>query len=237
MTTSPKPSHLGHRARLRARVESAGLDSLLDHEFLELLLTYTIMRKDTKSIAWNLLKQFGSLSGVLDADEAALREAPGIGPRAAQLLVLVRDAFSRYAKDKLSQTIKVGALDDILDYCRYSLAGKHEEFMEVLFLSNGWTLLNTRRFCGGAIAEINLEPRKIVEMALNIKATGLIIIHNHPSGDPRPSSADLAWTAQLEKAAHVFDISVWEHLIICRHAHFSFHGHQLVHPKEKEVNL
>lgn len=234
MATSPKPSHLGHRARLRARVESAGLDSLLDHEFLELLLTYAITRKDTKSLAWNLLKQFGSLSAVLDADEAALCEVPGIGPRAAQLLVLVRDAFSRYAKDQLSQTIKVGALDDILDYCRYSLAGKHEEFVEVMFLSTGWTLLNTRRFFGGAISEINLEPRKIVEMALNIKATGLIIIHNHPSGDPRPSAADVAWTEQLEKAASVFDISVWEHLIVCRNAHFSFHGHQLVHPKEKK---
>ena len=232
MTTSPKPSHFGHRARLRKRVETAGIASFLDHEFLELLLTYSITRKDTKSIAWQLLKQFGSLSAVLDADEAALSKVPGVGPRTIQLLTLVREAFSRYTKDKLPRTIKVGTVNDILDYCRYSLAGKHEEFVEVMFLSNGWKLLKTHRFIEGAISEIRLEPRKVVEMALHIKATGLIVIHNHPSGDPRPSAADLAWTNQLEQAAGVFDISVWEHLIICRHAHFSFHGHQLVHPKE-----
>lgn len=231
MTTPAKLPHAGHRARLRERVDIAGIDSLLDHEFLELLLTYAIPRKDTKSLAWALLKRFGSLSSILDAEDAALQEVPGIGPHATQLLYLVREAFHRYAKNQLPKQIQLENLDDILDYSRYSLAGKHEEFMEIMFLSVRWTILGTRRVTGHSISAITLDPRKVVEMALKAKAKGLIIVHNHPSGDPRPSSNDMTWTENLEKALIVFDIALWEHLIITKSAHFSFYGHQLLHPK------
>ncbi len=231
MNTSP---HTGHRARLHQRVNASGMDSFLDHEFLELLLTYAIPRKDTKSIAWALLKRFGSLAAVLDADPANLREVPGIGPHSAQLLQIVRESFKRYSRDHLPKHTQLRSLDEVLDYCNSSLGGKQEEFLEVIFLSVRCTIMNTRRLACGSIATITLDPRQIVEMALKEKASGLIVVHNHPSGNPHPSAADINWTKQLEQAAKVLGITLWEHIIVSRNAHFSFRRSQLLEePKKK----
>ena len=234
MTTRTPSPHEGHRARLQQRVYETGTDSLLDHEFLELLLTYAIARKDTKPIAWALLKRFGSFSAVLDANEAALQDIPGIGPRTAQLLLLVRDSFKRYSQDHLPKRIKLKSMDDVLDYCKSSLAGKQEEFLEVIFLSVRCTIIRTRRVACGAIASITLDPRQIVELALKEKASGIILVHNHPSGDPRPSADDIAWTKELEKATKLFGITLWEHFVVSRQAHFSFRAHQLLEPVQKK---
>lgn len=234
MTTTPKPiSHTGHRQRLKARADSGGFDSFLDHEFLELLLTWAIARKDTKPIAWALLNRFGSIANVLDANEAALLDVPGVGPKTIRFLKLIRETFKRYTRGRVPRYIKLTAPQDILNYCHASLAGRKEELLEVIFLSARCTVLRTRIMAIGSIDKITIEPRQIIEEALKEKASGFIIVHNHPSGDPAPSNEDIAWTKQLEQAAKLFNIILWEHFIMARKLHFSFRGNNLLEPPPK----
>lgn len=224
MPNSATPAHTGHRKRLKQRLSNVGVDSFLDHEFLELLLTYSIARKDTKPLAWALLKRFGSIAEVLDADENALMEVKGIGPATARLIMLVRNAFKRYTLAKMHKRIKIETLHDVLEYCRASLAGKHEEFVEVIFLSTRFTVISTRVVAKGSISHASVEPRQIVEYALREKASALIIVHNHPSGDPSPSPQDIEWTLKTQQAANLLNITLFDHLIIAKNGYYSFNG-------------
>lgn len=231
--SSPAP-YIGHRLRLKKRLHSVGVDSFLDHEFLELLLTYVIARKDTKPIAWALLKRFGSLAAILDATPSALMEVEGVGPSTAQFLKLIRSALKRYTHAGIPKRIKLGSIQEVLDYCQASLAGKKEEFVEVIFLSVRGTILNTRIVATGSISHIFIEPRQIIEHAMHEKAASLIIVHNHPSGDPRPSPQDITWTLQTKQAAFLFNIKILDHLIIANEGYYSFNAAGfLVYPTEK----
>lgn len=224
MSKSTTPTHLGHRKRLQQRLRTVGIDAFLDHEFLELLLTYAIARKDTKPIAWALLKRFDSVAGVLDAQEDALMEVPGVGPSTARFLKLVRHALKRYTRARVPKRIKIESPSDVLEYCKASLAGKQEEFVEVIFLSVRHTIIDARVVATGSISQICIEPRQIVEYALHEKAAALIIVHNHPSGDPRPSPQDIAWTVKTKEAAQLFNIKILDHLIIANGGYYSFNA-------------
>lgn len=234
MPTPTTPTHLGHRQRIQQRLRTVGIDAFLDHEFLELLLTYAIARKDTKPIAWALLKRFGSLAGVLDAEEDTLMEVAGVGPGTARFLKLVRSALKRYTRARVPKRIKIESPNDVLEYCKASLAGKQEEFVEVIFLSIRCTVLNVRVVARGSISRICIEPRQIVESALHEKAAALIIVHNHPSGDPRPSPQDIAWTVKTKEAAQLFNIKILDHLIIAKDGYYSFSAAgYLTYPEEQ----
>ncbi|WP_428074460.1 RadC family protein [Candidatus Avelusimicrobium luingense] len=230
MTTSKSPSHTGHRRRLHARIDNSGFDSFLDHEILELLLTCVIARKDTKPIAWDLLNRFGSITHVLDADETSLLDTPGVGPKTAHFLKLIHETIKRYMRARIPKQIKLTSPQNILDYCHTSLSGKKEELLEVIFLSARCTVLRSRIMAIGSITKITVEPRQIIEEALKEKASGIIIVHNHPSGNPTPSTEDITWTKQLEKAAKLFNIILWEHFIMAQGSHFSFRGNNLLDP-------
>jgi len=223
-------SHTGHRQRLQKRIEDNGFDTLLDHEFLELLLTCSIPRKDTKPIAWTLLHRFGSIAGALDANESALLDVPGIGPKTARHLKLVRESFKRYTRAQLSKQIKLSTLEEVLDYCNASLSGRKEEFLEIIFLSIRCTFMYTRTLSTGSISQITLEPRRIIEEVIKAKASGFILVHNHPSGDPSPSEEDIKWTKKLEASAKVFGITLWEHFIMASSGHFSFRQNNILEP-------
>lgn len=227
------PAHLGHRQRLKQRLYSMGTDSFLDHEFLELLLTYPIARKDTKPIAWALLKRFGSVAGVLDASETSLLQIPGVGPSTAQFLKLVRSALKRYARARVPKGIALKSPYEVLEYCKASLAGKQEEFVEVLFLSVRHTIISTRVVAAGSISQISITPRQIIEHALTEKAAALIIVHNHPSGDPTPSSEDITWTLKTQEAAQLFDIKILDHLIIGKGTYYSFTANGFLHADDE----
>ena len=221
MPTNSKPSYIGHRQRIREKFASAGLDSFLDHETLELLLTYAIARKDTKPIAWALLKRFGSLAAVLDADPAQLESVPGVGQSTAQFLKLIRAVFKKYSLDEVKDRVTIRTPKQVLEYCKASLEGKKEECLEVIYLSVRNTIMGTQVVASGLIDRGAVSPRKIVECALAAKAAAIILVHNHPSGDATPSQEDIDLTQDVIRAAALFGISVHDHIIVGKGSHYS----------------
>ena len=221
MPKNHKPSYVGYRERIREKFASNGLDSFLDHEVLELLLTYVIPRKDTKPIAWALLKRFGSLAAVLDAEPEQLAEVEGIGENTSLFIKLVRSVFKKYTFDEVKERITIRTPQQVLEYCQASLAGKKEECLEVIYLSVRNTVMGTQILASGLIDRVAISPRKIVESALAAKASAIILVHNHPSGDATPSHEDILLTQDVIQAARLFDISVHDHIIIGGNSHYS----------------
>lgn len=221
MPKNHKPSYVGHRERIREKFASNGLDAFLDHEVLELLLTYVIPRKDTKPIAWALLKRFGSLAAVLDAEPEQLAEVEGIGENTSLFIKLVRSVFKKYTFDEVKERITIRTPQQVLEYCQASLAGKKEECLEVIYLSVRNTVMGTQILASGLIDRVAISPRKIVESALAAKASAIILVHNHPSGDATPSHEDILLTQDVIQAARLFDISVHDHIIIGGNSHYS----------------
>lgn len=216
-----KPSYLGHRERIRAKFAASGLAPLADHEVLELLLTYAIARRDTKPLAWALIKQFGSLGKVLDADPAALAAVKGVGKGTASFLKLVRALFTRYSLEELRQSVIIRSPEQVVKYCKASLAGRSEECLELIYLSVRNTVIRTETVALGLIDRVSISPRKIVECALAAKASAVILVHNHPSGDVTPSLEDILLTQEVVEAARLLGISVYDHIIVGRQAYYS----------------
>lgn len=221
MSTNNKPSYIGHRERIKEKFAQAGLDSFLDHEILELLLTYAIPRKDTKPLAWALLKKFGSLSGVLDARAADLAAVPGIGRGSAVYLTLIRAVFKKYALENVKAREVIRTPEHVLNYCQASLSGRSEECLELIFLSVRSTVMGTQTVATGDIDRVSISPRRIVECALAAKASAIILVHNHPSGDASPSAEDILLTKEVVQAAALFGISVFDHIIIGKGSYYS----------------
>ncbi len=222
-----KLSCTGHRARLRQKLSKHSLDSFLPHEVLELLLTYAIPRKDTKPLAWALLKRFGSVCAVLDADEATLQTIPGIGPHAAQFLKLIRAVFKIYSLGKIQTPCAVRSPQQVIEYCKASLADKVQECLELIFLSVRNTVIGTKIVAEGDLKSVAITPRQIIESALKANASGIILVHNHPSGDASPSKEDITLTQQVIRACALFKIDVLDHIIVGKHSHYSLraNGH------------
>lgn len=224
-----KSSYVGHRERLRQKLIRHGLDAFLPHEVLELLLTYAIPRKDTKPLAWALLKKFGSLAGVLDATEKQLQEVDGIGEHAAQFLKLIRAVFKVYSLNRIQQKTPIRSPQQVVEYCQASLADKQEECLELIFLSVRNTVISTQIVATGLLDQVTVSPRKIVECALRAQAAALILVHNHPSGDASPSKEDIALTKQVIDAAALFSIRVHDHIIIGKGGtHFSLRANDAI---------
>jgi len=221
MPNTTKPSYVGHRERIREKFASAGLDSFLDHEALELLLTYAVARRDTKPIAWALIKRFGSLTAVLDAQPEELAETEGVGPNTALFLKLIRAVFKKYMFGDVKAQVAVRSPQNVIEYCQASLAGKKEECLELIYLSVRNTIMRTEIIASGLIDRVAVTPRKIVECALRAKASAIILVHNHPSGDASPSQDDITLTREVIRAAELFDISVHDHIIVGKGSHYS----------------
>lgn len=216
-----KPSYLGHRERIREKFASGGLDHFLDHETLELLLTYCIARRDTKPTAWALIKRFGSLSRVLDAPAEELCAVKGIGGQSAQFLKLIRAVFKKYSLEEVKEKVTVRTPEQVLDYCNASLAGCADECLELIYLSVRNTVIGTEIVSSGSLDRVSVSPRKIVERALAAKAAAVILVHNHPSGDPTPSMEDVVLTKEVARAASLLGIAVHDHIIIGKGTHYS----------------
>ena len=221
MSAKIKPSYLGHRERIREKFASGGLDHFLDHETLELLLTYCIARKDTKPLAWALLQRFGSLSAVLDASVEELCSVRGIGRQSALYLKLIRNVFKKYSLDEVKEKVTIRTPEQVINYCKASLAGKSEECLELIYLSIRNTVIKSEIVASGDLDRVSVSPRKVVECALAAKAAAVILVHNHPSGDPTPSMEDILLTKEIVRSAALLGIAVHDHIIVGKSTHYS----------------
>ncbi len=223
-----RPHYLGHRGRLRRRFIDHGIDGLQDHEVLELLLTYCIARKDTKPLAKTLLRRFGSLSGVLDADAEELREVEGVGEAAAVLIKLSRSLLEIYMREGALSGTRLSTPGSVVDYLRVSMGGLKDEQFRALYLNSQNELLKEVVIQEGTVDQSVVYPRKVLEHALRYKASSVILIHNHPGGLLKPSRSDIELTERLKSAAEEMGIRVHDHFIITRNGYFSFHENGLL---------
>jgi DNA repair protein RadC len=208
--------------RLRARFLKGGADSLPDYELLELTLFAAVPRRDTKPLAKALLARFGSFAEVIAAPRARLLEVEGVGENVANHLKIVEAAAQRLARTKVMGRPALSSWSALLDYCTAAMARAQIEEFRVLFLDRKNVLVADEVQNRGTVDHTPVYPREIVKRALELGASSLILVHNHPSGDPTPSKADIAMTREIVGAARALAIAVHDHLVIGRHGHASF---------------
>ncbi|WP_294646575.1 DNA repair protein RadC [uncultured Aureimonas sp.] len=229
----PKPrgapkDHDGHRDRLRERFTSAGPDALADYELLELLLFRFIPRRDTKPVAKALLKRFGTLSDVLNAPAELLTEIDGIGAATALDLRIVTAVNQRAFRASIRGREMLSSWSAVLDYCHAVMAHETREQFRILFLDRKNALIADEVQQVGTVNHTPVYPREVMGRALALSASALVLVHNHPSGDPSPSRADIEMTKTLVDVAEALGIKIHDHVIIGRNGHFSFRAESLI---------
>ena len=223
------PSYIrDHRARLRDRFRDGGADALPDYEMLELLLFRSIPRKDVKPLARALIDRFGDLNGVLSAPIDKLTAVEGVGDAVALDFKLVEAATHRMARARVLRRHVVSSWDALIDYCHTVMAHRDTEQFRILFLDTRNTLIADEAQASGTIDHVPVYPREVVKRALELNAAALILVHNHPSGDPTPSQADIDMTRRIEEAARALSIEVHDHLIIGKSQELSFRAEGLL---------
>ncbi|MCE5281477.1 MAG: DNA repair protein RadC [Deltaproteobacteria bacterium] len=228
MCADPKNDNQGHRERLRERFRTVGLEAFHEHEVLELLLSFAIPRRDVKPLAKDLLRRFGSLREVLDADPEDLQQVRGIGSHASTLLKLAKSVAALYLKQRARQKTPVTCTRELIDFCRTALGGKRDEEFCVLYLDAQNQLIEFETIQRGIVNQAVVYPRQVLEGALKKKASAIILAHNHPSGHVRPSDADIRLTRTIQEIAKFVDILVHDHLIVGEGSVFSFREEGLI---------
>jgi DNA repair protein RadC len=223
-----KPHYHGHRERLRERFHAAGPDALSDYELLEMALYPALPRRDTKPLAKTLLKTFGSFAEVIHAPVARLREVDGIGEASINQLKLIAAAAHRIAKGEIKRSIALSSWNDVIDYCRTGMAFADKEQFRLLFLDKRNRLIADEVQQTGTVDHTPVYPREVIKRALELSATALILVHNHPSGDPTPSQADIQMTKAIIDIAGPLGISVHDHIIVGKNGHASLKGLKLI---------
>jgi len=218
----------GHRGRLRKRLLDGGAEALADHEILEYLLMTAIPRRDTKPIARSLLARFGTLAGVLNADSGALIGHPGMGETSAAALRIVALATRRFARTQASEQPLLTSWNALLSYLTIDMAHLTVERVRVLFLDSKNRLIRDEHVGDGSLDEAAIHPREVIRRALDLGAASLILVHNHPSGSPEPSRADIAITQKIGEAGRLLGIELHDHVIIGREGHVSLRARGLI---------
>lgn len=213
---------VGHRSRLRERFRKAGLAGFHDYEVLELLLAFAIPRRDVKPYAKGLLARFGSLRSVFDAPPEELQEVEGIGPNAAALLRLLKEAASLYLAQRLQAGTALDSTQAILEYCRHALQGQRNERFQAIFLNAKTEVVGIETVSEGTVDWSAVYPRKVLEGALRHNAVGVIFVHNHPGGRAEASDGDRRLTDALAQAARGIGVRIFDHLIIGQNDWLSF---------------
>lgn len=224
----PKAEHLGHRARLRQRLLDGGAEALADYEVLEFLLFAGMRQGDTKPIAKALLDRFGSLAGVLNASPAALQQVKGVGETSAAALKSVAIAARRMARSEVSEKPILSSWQALLDYLQIDMAHLTVERVRVLYLDTKNRLMDDHHVGDGSIDEAAIHPREVIRRAMDLGSSALILVHNHPSGNPEPSKADIQVTQRISEAGRILGITVHDHVIIGREGHVSLRAKGLI---------
>ncbi|HZS64473.1 MAG TPA: DNA repair protein RadC [Xanthobacteraceae bacterium] len=222
------PHYYGHRERLRARFREAGADAVTDYELLELVLFRAVPRRDVKPLAKMLIERFGSFAEVISAPAARLAEIKGLGEAAITEIKVVQAAAGRLARGEVKRRPVLGSWSTVLDYCRTTMAFADKEQFRILFLDKRNQLIADELQQVGTVDHTPVYPREVVKRALELSATAIILVHNHPSGDPTPSRADIQMTQAIAEVARQLGISVHDHIIVGKEGHASFKGMRLI---------
>ncbi len=226
--TIAEPHFAGHRDRLRDRFLEAGDKAVSDYELLELVLFRSIPRRDTKPLAKQLIARFGSFAEVLGARKERLLEVDGIGESVAADLKIVEAAGRRLARGAISKRQSLSSWKDVIEYCRTAMAFADKEEFRILFLDKRNCLISDEVQGTGTVDHTPVYPREVVRRALEVSATALILVHNHPSGDPSPSTADVKMTLDIIAIAQPLGVNVHDHIIVGREGHASLRGLKLI---------
>ena len=221
-TAADNTGPAGHRMRLRDRFATGGADAMPDYELLELTLFAALPRRDTKPLAKALLARFGSFAEVVAAPRARLLEVKGVGEGVVHHLKIVEAAAHRLAKTRVINRPALSSWTALLDYCTAAMARAQNEEFRVLFLDRKNILIADEVQNRGTVDHTPVYPREIIKRALELAASSIILVHNHPSGDPTPSKADIVMTREVAGAAKALGIAVHDHLVIGRGGHASF---------------
>lgn len=222
------PHYLGHRARLRERFLGPSGAELPDYELIELVLFSAKPRGDVKPLAKALLKRFGSFAKVINAEESALREVPEVGDAVIAALKTIRVSAQRLIKSEISDQPVIQSWSALMDYCKLAMGNNKIEEFRVLFLNHRHALITDEVMQRGTVNHTPVYPREIVKRALELSASAIILLHNHPSGDATPSKADIDITKQIINAAASVNIAVHDHVIITQSGHYSFKSYGLI---------
>ena len=221
--------HAGHRQRVRERFLKVGGDALEDYELLELALQLVIPRRDTKALAKTLLREFGSFSGVFNASEARLGQIKGLGPTSIAHLRVIQAVASRFGRDRIDTEKPIlSSWTQLIDYCHSQMAFESIEHFRVLFLDKKNRLIADEVQQTGTVDHTPVYPREVIKRSLELSATALILVHNHPSGDPAPSAADIRMTKEIADVAKPLGIVLHDHIIIGKSGHASLRGLRLI---------
>lgn len=225
---APMPSYSGHRQRLRERFKTGGPDALPDYELLELLLFRAIPRRDTKELAKRLIARFGSFAEVINAPEHRLSEVKDAGEAVITELKIVRAAALRLMRGEIIKRPALSSWNQVLEYCRAAMGFEAREQFRILFLDKRNQLITDEVQQEGTVDHTPVYVREVVKRALELSATALVLVHNHPSGDPTPSRADIDMTKQIIEAARPLGITIHDHIIVGREGHVSLRGLRLI---------
>ena len=224
-------TRIGHRKRLRERLRRGGHMALHDYELLELILFRALPRRDVKPLARDLLDRFGDLSGVLSAADARLLEVTGIGQEVITEFRLIEAVALNFGQSRIMHKPALANWNQMINYCRTKIAEKNREEFHVLFLDKKNHIIADELMGSGTVDHAPVYPREVIKRALELSASALILVHNHPSGDPTPSKADIDMTNKLYALASQFNIVVHDHLIIGRVDEVSFKNLGLLEPQ------
>ncbi len=223
------PSYLAdHRKRLRERFVAGGSSAVQDYEMLELILFRAIPRQDVKPLAHSLLSVFGDFNGVVSASPARLVQVQGVGESVVTELKIIEAAAHRLARSRILQRHVISNWAAVLDYCHTAMAHRDTEQFRVLYLDRKNVLVADEAQAQGTVDHVPVYPREVVKRALELNASALILVHNHPSGDPTPSDADSAMTDQIRIAAEALGLTLHDHLVIGRSKEISFRSEGLL---------
>jgi DNA repair protein RadC len=222
------PHYHGHRERLRSRLMEVGAGALADYELLELILFRAIPRRDVKPLAKALIARFGSFAETIAAEPGRLAEVEGMGAGAIAEFKIVEAAAQRLARGAVKKRLPMGSWSEVIDYCRTSMAFEGREIFRVLFLDRKNGLIADEVQGSGTVDHTPVYPREVMRRALELSATAIVLVHNHPSGDPTPSTQDIRMTLEIIAVAKTLGLAVHDHIIVGRDGHASLRGMKLI---------
>lgn len=228
MDSNNKKHQEGHRQRLKERFLKGGSDALADYEILEMILFMAQPRGDTKPLAKDLITKYGSLANVLLASPDELKDVNRVGETSLTAFKIIKEAATIFAREQVLDKPVLASWNLVLDYCRVNLAHETVESFHVLFMDNKNRLIADEKHQQGTVDQAFVYPREIVKRALHHDATSLVLVHNHPSGDPSPSTADIDLTREIINILKPLNINVHDHIIIGKSGHSSFKSMGLI---------